>query len=164
MKTKTYLKRLLAIALLLPIFSLCQAQGIVNGEKNADGSIKKWHRIEIVLNGPNLSEQPSTFRNYRLDVTFTSPTGKSYKVPGFFDGDEDPANTGASSGNKWKARFTAGEVGTWNYTVSFVTGADVAANLIGGTPGTAPDGQSGTFKVGAQDKSGNDFRAKGKLE
>ena len=165
MKTKNSLKSLLLLVILITTFKTAFGQlSSIEGEKNPDGSIKKWHRIELVFNGPNLNEAPATFRNYRLDVTFTSPTNKVYKVPGFFDGDIDPANSGASSGNKWKARFAAGEEGTWSYTVSFVTGTDVAANLTGGATGTQPDGQSGTFKVGAQDKSDKDFRAKGKLE
>ncbi|MDP4995329.1 MAG: DUF5060 domain-containing protein, partial [Akkermansiaceae bacterium] len=136
----------------------------IEGEKNPDGSFKKWHRIEVVFEGPLSDESPATFRNHRLDVTFTSPSGKAYKVPGFFDADGDPANTSASSGNQWKARFAGGEEGEWTYRASFVTGENVAANLTGGTHGTAPDGATGTFVIGAQDKSGKDFRAKGKLE
>ena len=118
----------------------------------------------MVFDGPQASESSATFRNFRLDVTFTSPSGKTYRVPGFFDADGDPANSSATSGNKWKARFAGGEEGTWSYTTSFVTGTNVAANLTGGTGGMAPDGETGTFEVGPQDKSGKDFRAKGKLE
>ena len=136
----------------------------IEGEKNKDGSFKKWHRIEVVFDGPPVNESSATFRNFRLDVTFTSPSGKEYKVPGFFDADGDPANTSATSGNKWKARFAGGQEGTWSYTTRFVTGTNVAANLTGGTGGTAPDGETGTFEIGPQDKSGKDFRAKGKLE
>ncbi|MGJ8643795.1 MAG: DUF5060 domain-containing protein [Luteolibacter sp.] len=136
----------------------------IEGEKNPDGSLKKWHRIEVVLDGPEVEESSATFRNYRLDVTFTSPSGKEYKVPGFFDADGDPANTSATSGNQWKARFAGGEEGEWTYRVSFVTGENVAANLSGGTKRTAPDGESGSFTIGSQDKTGKDFRSKGKLE
>ncbi len=164
MKLKYYTKKLSVLILLLSFYNSSFAQGVINGETNADGSIKKWHRIELVLDGPNLTETDDTFRNYRLDVTFTSPSNRTFSVPGFFDGDGDPANSGATSGNKWKARFTTGEEGQWSYSVSFVTGTDVAANLSGGNGGAAPDGQTGTFVVGPQDKSGKDFRAKGKLE
>ena len=164
MEIKFFLKCFAVLSLLCSILNPAFSQGVINAEKNANGSIKKWHRIELELTGPNLTETPATFRNYRLDVTFTSPSNKVYKVPGFFDGDGDPANTGATSGNKWKARFTAGEEGTWTYSVSFVTGTNVAANLTGGSSGPAPNGQSGSFTVGGQDKSGKDFRAKGKLE
>lgn len=137
---------------------------VIDGEQNADDSFKKWHRIEVVFEGPEASESSTTFRNYRMDVTFTSPSGKQYKVPGFFDADGDPANTSARGGNKWKVRFAGGEEGDWTYKTSFVTGNNVAADLSGGNGGTYPDGETGTFKIGSQDKSGKDFRGKGKLE
>ncbi|MCM2373947.1 DUF5060 domain-containing protein [Rhodopirellula sp. ICT_H3.1] len=136
----------------------------IEGEKNDDGSFKQWHRIELVFDGPEANESSATFRDYRLDVTLTAPSGREYEVPGFFDADGDPANTSAVSGNKWKARFAGGEKGEWTYKTSFVTGNDVAANLAGGTRGTAPDGETGRLRIGSQDKSGSDFRAKGKLE
>ncbi|WP_442511825.1 DUF5060 domain-containing protein [Novipirellula sp. SH528] len=136
----------------------------IEGEINADGSFKKWHRIEVVFVGPQANESSATFRDYRLDVTFTSPSGEKFEVPGFFDADGDPANTSAISGSKWKVRFAGGEEGEWTYKTSLVTGMDVAANLMGGTGGTAPNGETGSFKIGSQDKSGRDFRAKGKLE
>lgn len=157
-KLKTWV---VSIVIGLPALSFSAS---IEGEKNNDGSFKKWHCIEVVFDGPRVDESSGTFRNFRLDVTFTSPSGKQYKVPGFFDADGDPANTSATSGNKWKARFAGGEEGTWRYTTSFVSGTDVAANLTGGTGGTAPDGETGTFTIGPQDKSGKDFRAKGKLE
>lgn len=144
--------------------SVSAYSAVLEGEKNADGSFKKWHRIEVVFEGPLADESSATFRDYRLDVTFTSPSGEKFKVPGFFDADGDPANTSATSGNKWKARFAGGEEGDWTYEASFVTGKNVAANLSGGTGGTAPDGETGSFRIGPQDKTGKDFRAKGKLE
>ena len=133
----------------------------IEGEKNPDGSFKRWHRIDVVFDGLRVDESPATFRDHRLDVTFTSPSGKEYKVPGFFDADGDSANTSVTSGNKWKARFAGGEEGEWTYKASFVTGKNVAAELSGGD---ASDGGSGAFTVGPQDKAGKDFRAKGKLE
>ncbi|MFC7338848.1 DUF5060 domain-containing protein [Haloferula chungangensis] len=152
------------LAFLLLASSLPALSAIVDGEKNADGSLKKWHRIELVFDGPEVDESPATFRNHRLDVTFTSPSGKKYKVPGFFDADGDPANSSATRGNKWKARFAGGEEGEWSYTTNFVIGENVAATLSGGEGGTGPDGEKGSFRIGAQDKAGRDFRAKGKLE
>ena len=151
-------------AILLIALSMSSFATVIDGEVNPDGSFKLWHRIEVIFDGPQVHESSATFRNYRLDVTFTSPSGKQFKVPGFFDADGDAANTSASSGNKWKARFAGGEEGKWSYKVDFVSGENVAAELSGGTHGTAPDGEMGSFKVGPQNKSGKDFRAKGKLE
>lgn len=161
-KVKLHYKTFALLATLC--FSGIALAQTVQGEKNTDGTFKKWHRIEVVLRGPNVIEEAATFRNYRLDVTFTSPSNKTYKVPGFFDADGDAANTSATSGTVWKARFTGGEEGNWTYKVSFVKGPNVAAELTGGTGGTAPDGQTGSFRIGTQDKTGKDFRAKGKLE
>ena len=158
---KTTCQSLLAIVSILVGMSATCLSATIEGEHNADGSFKKWHRIEVIFDGPQAEETSATFRNFRLDVTFTSPSGRTYQVPGFFDGDGDPANTSATDGKKWKARFAGGEEGEWSYTTSFVTGTDVAADLTGGTGGTAPDGQTGSFQIGAQDKSGKDFRAKG---
>ena len=149
---------ILILAFTIPAFS-----AVVEGETNTDGSIKKWHRVEVVFTGPQVEESSATFRNHRLDVTFTSPSGKKFRVPGFFDADGDPANSSATSGNKWKARFTGGEEGEWSYQANFATGENVAAALSGGTGGTAPDGESGTFAIGPQDKTGKRFSSEGKV-
>ncbi len=151
----------LILWLMVPITSF---SADIKGELNADGRLKKWHRIEVVFDGPQADESSATFRNYRLDVTFISPSGSVCDVPGFFDADGDSAKTSSSSGNKWKARFPGGEEGEWSYKTRFVTGENMAAILSGGIGGTAPDGEIGTFEIGSQDKSGKDFRAKGKLE
>ncbi|MFG0289296.1 MAG: DUF5060 domain-containing protein, partial [Rhodopirellula sp. JB044] len=102
---------LIRTAVWICAFSTPALAGIVEGEKNSDGSLKKWHRIEVVFDGPSADESPNTFRNYRLDVTFISPSGMTHNVPGFFDADGDAANTSATCGNRWKARFAAGEEG-----------------------------------------------------
>lgn len=155
----------LSIIISLFLITSCSSPSVmIEGEKNIDGSFKKWHRIEVVFDGPQADESSTTFRNYRLDVSFISPSGAVYKVPGFFDADGDAANSSSNSGNKWKARFAGGEEGEWTYSTSFVTGENVAASLSGGEKGTYPDGASGTFTIGAQDKSDKDFRTKGKLE
>jgi hypothetical protein len=53
----------------------------------------------------------------------------------------------------------------WTYDVSFVAGREVAVN--GQAPGQRLekyDGKSGRFTVGATDKTGRDFRGKGRLQ
>ena len=50
------------------------------------------------------------------------------------------------------------------YAVSFVTGTNIAASLTGGTSAGYFNGASGSFSIAASDKSGNDFRGKGKIE
>jgi hypothetical protein len=128
------------------------------------GNMRVWHPVIVTLNGPSVDESSSTFRNYRLDVTFTKGN-KSYKVPGFFAADGNAAETSATSGNKWRAIFTPDEAGTWNYTVSFRTGNDIAISFDPnvGTPISGVDGLKGSFKVASSKKNEQGFFAKGKL-
>ncbi|MEO1249108.1 MAG: Ig-like domain-containing protein, partial [Pseudomonadota bacterium] len=113
------------------------------------------------------SEDASTFRDFRLDVTFThTETGTELRVPGFFAADGDAAESGATSGNIWRAHFNPPLTGEWTYVASLRTGTDIAASTdpFAGTPVGGVNGQSGTFDVVETDKTGADFRAKGMLE
>ena len=49
------------------------------------------------------------FWDVMVDASFTSPTGKRYSMPGFYDG-EGPDGPGT-----WRVRFNPGEVGVWTY-------------------------------------------------
>ncbi len=130
------------------------------------GEQKQWHRVTLTFTGPSTSETNSTnpFRNYRLNVTFKHSSGKTYVVPGYFAADGNAANTSANAGNKWRVHFTPDATGTWSYTASFRSGTDVALSLSS-TAGSATsfNGTSGTFTVDATNKTGADFRAKGRL-
>ncbi len=129
------------------------------------GEQKKWHPVTLTLDGPSSSEtaDPNPFLDYRFNVTF-SKGSKSFVVPGFFAADGNAANTSATSGNKWRARFVPDETGTWTYTTSFRTGAGVAIDdsPTAGTPNEF-DGLTGTISIGDTDKTGKDFRARGVL-
>lgn len=62
------------------------------------GGCKVWHPATASLRGPTVSEttdDPNPFLDYCLQVTFTSPTGRTCQIPGFFDGD------GRGTGGKW---------------------------------------------------------------
>ncbi|MFN3486371.1 MAG: DUF5060 domain-containing protein [Planctomycetota bacterium] len=129
------------------------------------GELKKWHRVTITFDGPSTSEQaaPNPFRDYRLNVTFTKGA-RSVVVPGFYAADGNAAETGASSGSKWRVHFVPDEEGTWMWRASFRTGPDVAlsSDPAAGSPASF-DGASGSFSVGPTDKTGRDHRAKGML-
>lgn len=130
---------------------------------NISGALTKWQPVTLTLNGPELSEVSSTFRDYRLNVTFTNGD-KSYIVPGFFAADGDAANSSASSGNKWRVVFTPDKTGDWEYKVSFKKGTNIAASLDEqeGEP-IDPDGQTGSFTIADTDANALGFYAKGKL-
>ena len=155
--------RNLLLSLTLFVFATTglRAQGQVTGE------LQKWHRIQILFNGPQTSESASQnpFLNYRLNVLFTAPDGREFTVPGFFAADGNAAETSASSGNKWAVRFSPDQVGTWTYTASFRTGNQVAISLDPNAgSATGFDGASGSFQIGLSTKSAPDNRSKGRLE
>ena len=64
------------------------------------------------MTGPSLrgAGDPNPFA-IPVDVVFTAPSGKTTRVPGFFDGD----GAGRLDGAVWKVRFSADEVGTWRF-------------------------------------------------
>ncbi|GEM_PF-2515426 len=130
-----------------------------------EGELKQWHAISITFEGPTSSEEgnPNPFFDYRLNVTF-SHQDSSFLVPGYFAADGNAAESSAKSGNKWRVHFAPHRVGLWTWQVSFRQGNKVAINSdpSAGNP-TSFDGKRGTFVVGASDKSGADFRAKGRL-
>jgi len=128
------------------------------------GELKKWHPVTVSFTGPSSSEtasSPNPFLHYRLQVAFTSPSGKVIDVPGFYDGD----GQGGSSGNVWKVRFNPDEAGTWSYKASFRQGANVAidTSATAGAP-TSFDGASGNFDIAARDASAPGFLSQGELE
>jgi Domain of unknown function (DUF5060)/Putative collagen-binding domain of a collagenase len=162
------IKRKLIAALLgcLALALLAFSAGTQKQGGKISGELKKWHRITLIFEGPNTSEDatPNSFSDYRLDVTFTKGARK-FVVPGFYAADGKAGETSATMGNQWRVHFTPDEEGEWRYTVSFRTGADAAlsesANV--GKP-VAFDGAGGAFNIAASDKTGRDFRAHGLLK
>jgi len=154
--------RWLTVISLLFVISCGDKTGVVSGD------LKLWHRVTVTFDGPETSEDtdPNPFRDYRLDLTFRHlPTGTSYVIPGFYAADGNAAESSAESGNKWRVHFAPDREGEWAYAASFRTGPDIAMSgeRAAGSP-LAFDGASGSFIVGASDASGEDFRAKGRLD
>jgi hypothetical protein len=132
------------------------------------GELKRWHKVTLTFDGPQTSEDadPNPFFDFRLNVTFThSGSGRSYTVPGFYAADDKAAETSSKSGNKWRVHFRPDAEGEWAYRASFRTGDQVALEPSpdAGKP-VAFDGDNGSFRVVATDKSGADFRSKGILQ
>ncbi len=129
------------------------------------GEFKQWHKITFVIKGPETSEwaKESPFLNYKLDVTFSNGD-REYKVPGFFAADGKAAESSAEEGNVWKVHFRPDLVGTWKYKVSFRKGKDIAV-MEGEHLGESilSDGTEGSFNVKKSDKTGSDFRGKGRV-
>ena len=122
-----------------------------------------WHTVVLTLNGPEAIEDSLTFRNYRLNVTFTQGEDE-FIVPGYFAADGNAENTSASAGNKWRVKFTPNKAGEWMYTISFKTGENIAAST---DPGAGKplglDGKTGRITVQEADTGAEGFFGKGSL-
>ncbi|MBC8869416.1 MAG: DUF5060 domain-containing protein [Planctomycetes bacterium] len=107
----------------------------------------KWSKIEFAFAGPESRgrAEPNPFA-IRLDVTFTSPGGTRYQVPGFYDGD----GRGGLDGNVWKVRFSADEVGVWTFRTR--------------SNNARLDGKTGRYSVTAVSRSAKGFWRLGRLE
>lgn len=137
-------------------------------EAEVTGELKQWHKVTLTVPGPQANEtdqDPNPFTDYRLTVHFQHESGSpSYRVQGYFAADGNAANTAASSGNRWRAHLSPDKEGRWTWTVYFVKGKDAA---VGGSvvePVKGSHGLSGSFTVARSDKSGRDFRSRGRLQ
>lgn len=94
------------------------------------GRFPKWGRIEIALTGPDSQGRgtPNPF-NIEVGALLTSPSGKQWRVPGFYDGD----GKGRLDGDVWKVRFSPGETGQWSFKST--------------SPNSRLDGVTGSFVV-----------------
>lgn len=138
-----------------------------SSDPSVEGELKKWHKVELVFDGPESAEQASEnpFLNYRLDVTFTNGSAK-YTIPGFYAADGNAAESSSDKGNKWKVRFSPDKTGVWNYLVSFKKGENIAVaeEISNAESGGFMDNYKGVFTVAETDKTGIDNRAKGRLQ
>ncbi|RXP62754.1 DUF5060 domain-containing protein [Lutibacter sp. HS1-25] len=146
-----------------------QTEAALHTVVKKSGEFKKWHKVTLTFDGPETAEDDeyNPFFNYRFNVTFThNESGKKYVVPGYFAADGNAGETSAIKGNKWRVHFAPDEIGEWNYKVDFRKGRWVAVsdrNKPGDTGGFM-DGATGSFTVEKSDKTGRDFRGKGRLQ
>jgi hypothetical protein len=130
------------------------------------GELKRYHPVTITLDGPTSDESatPNPFLDYRFEVVF-SQAELSITVPGYFAADGNAAETSATAGNTWRAHFIPPRTGSWTYRTSFRQGTDVALSTDpnAGTPIALYDDIFGSFTIAETDKTGADFRGKGKL-
>jgi hypothetical protein len=70
-----------------------------------------YEKFEVSFNINNGNEYVNPFDPDEVDITaiFTSPAGKKWKIPGFYN---------YSMGTLWKVRFSPDEAGVWNYSIT----------------------------------------------
>ena len=100
-----------------------------------------------------------------MSVTFRHQgSGRERTAQGFFATDGEAAESSATSGTKWRVRFTPPESGVWRWRASFRTGGDVAlSSALSAGQATAFDGETGSFEVAAAPHDAPGFQAKGFL-
>lgn len=132
------------------------------------GELRQWHKVTLTVDGPDLNEYDSItnpFLDYRMTVTFIHESGSpSYRVPGYFAADGDAANTSAESGNKWRAHLSPDKPGFWDYEVTILKGKDIAVDDESVNNASCVVQSKGRFNVMPTNKTGRDFRGKGRLE
>lgn len=158
MKKLTYL-------LLIAFFCACQPTTSTKQQVQVEGELMQWHKVTLKLNGPETSEfaKENPFLDYKLEATF-SKGNRSLTVPGYFAADGNASETSAEEGKIWKVHFRPDEAGIWNYKISFKKGKNIVvidSEDLGET--VACDGMEGTIEISASDKTGDDFRAKGRI-
>ena len=139
-----------------------------DGRVNISGELRQWHKVTLDLSGPSCREidiAPNPFTDYRFTVIFEHESGTpKYVVPGYFSADGNAAESGAEAGNVWRAHLSPDRAGQWSYRISFVHGPGVAVSDLPGESVTPYHGQTGSFKVKPTNKTGRDFRGKGRLQ
>lgn len=140
-----------------------------NGAVAITGELKCWHKVTLTLDGPfahELDKEPNPFTDYRMTVRFTHESGSPvYEIPGYFAADGDAAETAADRGTKWRAHLSPDKAGVWTYEISFLKGKMVAVTEAPLSKKLTPyNGIKGSFSISETDKTGRDFRGKGRLE
>ncbi len=73
-------------------------------------TVGQWDRFELSLRAASTSADP--FRDATLRASFSSPTGRTKRMEGFYDGD-----------HTWRVRFMPDEIGTWRYVMELSDGS-----------------------------------------
>jgi len=110
------------------------SQSPVEPSGHRSREVPLWGRFETQIINERGYSNP--FRDVVLNAVFTSPTGRSVKFSGYYDGD----GSGGQNGNVWKLRFMPDELGTWSYRCSFSDGMPGKSGVFtcvadGGRPG-----------------------------
>jgi hypothetical protein len=139
-----------------------------DGSVVVSGELKQWHKVTLTLDGPFAHERdnrPNPFTDVTITAAFTHESGSpKYVVPMYFAADGNAANTGAESGTKWQTHLAPDKPGRWEYHVVMLPGVGINSTQEDVRRSSPAYGKGGSFTIAPTDKTGRDFRAKGRLQ
>ncbi|MGH9627175.1 MAG: DUF5060 domain-containing protein [Bryobacteraceae bacterium] len=119
----------------------------------AESTFTRWSKVELSFTGPDSRgmESPNPF-SIPFYVTFSSPSGSTFRVPGFYDGNGE----GGMNGNVWRVRFSADRNGSWRYRTTS------SASELNGRSGAfevtdPPEGAPELFRLGRLEYTGHRY-------
>ena len=124
-----------------------------------------WETVTLDFAGPETSEMAAEnpFTDYRLIVDFLH-NDSNYTIRGYYAADGNAAQTGATSGNIWRVKFTPNQLGQWTYKASLLKAKNIVFDDRQKTGQSLPLIEStGQFEVIDSHHEGKDFRAHGRL-
>ena len=99
----------------------------LNSVREEAGQVRRPHTLDF--RGPEVSESDpaNPFTDYRLTLMLAPPDGREpVLIRGYYAADGDAADSGASSGRIWRAKFTPDTPGEWRWTARLARGHDIA--------------------------------------
>ncbi len=122
---KTILQYTLALGLVLIMHAGAVYAGnpVINSVSANATQIGQYEKFELTVTLTATYNSPWDFDQVNLKCQFTSPSGYTYNVDGFYYQGytmTQPDVLVTSGGPLWKIRFSPNETGTWYYTVSLV--------------------------------------------
>ncbi len=100
-----------AALLVLSLNALAIKSPEIQNMRQRPDTLGLYEKLEISFNINNGNEYVNPFDPGEVDITalFTGPSGKVWKIPGFYC---------YSMGSLWKVRFSPNETGAWKYTIT----------------------------------------------
>jgi len=98
---------LITLIILLPVSAMCQPS--INRISALRQETGLYEKIELSINISAIFSNPFDPDELDIMATFNAPSGKEWKVPGFYN---------QSQRGGFFVRFSPGETGEWSYTIS----------------------------------------------
>lgn len=126
-----------AILLILILGSTACTQKILRVRHNVE-SVGLYDKFEVKLKLRADYVNPFDSEEIAVDAIFTSPTGKQWKMPGFYSYDSLSA--------QWMVRFSPHELGDWKYEIT-IQDKDGETNSKTGSFTAIPSSYHGPIKI-----------------